>query len=180
MGVDYSTNASSSPQEVSDYLYAIRDCFIVRAMRRGFDRDSAEDSFQEVTYAALREISRGTVFRDLTGLRRWAFTTHRNYCTDVNRRKRSKPSVSLGEHDPAMPFDFIEELTRGEDAKALTQAVEKLPDIYRTAIKGVLQGLSYQEIAVKSSPGKKFDSTTNVRIHRAKAMLRKQLEGVVA
>lgn len=177
MGADYS-DKSSDPQVVSDYLLGMRNCFIGRAIRIGFDRDSAEDSFQQVVYTALREISRGTVFRNLIGLRKWAFTVHTNYCIDSGRRR--KKLVSLGDHDPEMPTDFVEELTRGEDVKALTDAVKRLPDIYRDAIEGVLQGMSYSEIADGSDSERKPLSTTSVRIHRAKGMLRKELAEIVS
>lgn len=176
MVVDDSSKPYSSPQEVCDYLFGIRRCFIGRAMRNGFDRDSAEDSFQQVALIALKEISRGTVFPDMVSLRRWAYTVHRNYCIDASRRSKA---VSLGEYDPEMPTDFIDELTKGEDVKALTDAVQKLPEIYREAIEGVLRGQSYQEIAVESDLDKNV-STTSVRIHRAKGILRGKLEKTVA
>lgn len=135
-----------------------------------------KDSFQEVALAALGEVSEGMVFASHEHLRRWAFRVHSNYCIDVARKR--KP-VSIYEYDSEFPSDFIDELTRGEDIRALTEAIENLPDIYRRAIEGVLLGRSYREIAADSVGGR-VNSTTNVRIHRAKKMLRGKLEGVVA
>jgi RNA polymerase sigma factor (sigma-70 family) len=171
MVVAYSDNINASdPQQICDYLQTIRGFFINRALRNGFDRNFAEDSFQEVAYRTLRALSEGLVFEDTESIRRWTYRVHHNYCIEAVRKK--KP-VNLGEMDLELPAPEVEELLdRRELTDKLSESVRNLPDHHREAIEGLLEGKSYDEIARETN---RLVTTTSVRIHRAKATLKLKL-----
>ncbi len=138
-------------------------------------RQSAEDATQEALLSAYRSLQR---FR-AGGFRAWLFRIAVNACHDEQRRRRSRPALSLdvpqGEDQLAIDVPDPgpspeDQLHQHELGRALRDALSRLPDDQRLAI--VLcdvQGLDYAEIAetMRVSLG-----TVKSRISRARARLR--------
>lgn len=176
MVVAYSyTGALSTPEKVSGFFESFKNYFLARAMRMGIDRYSAEDSFQDVALKSLRRVAMGYAFDDLSSLRRWACKVQLNYCRDIFRRKKSK---NLGEMDEDVQSDseLIKQVEGSDEVERLNRAIGRLPGIYRDAILGVIQIGNYEKIA--KNLGVKL-KTIGVRIHRAKSLLKADLEKII-
>lgn len=175
MVVPYSyAGTFSTPENVCGFLQTIKGCFVSRAVRNGLDRSYAEDSFQEVAFKSLRRVSQGYTFDDPTSLKKWAYRVHLNYCRDFFRKKKAN-NLGDADGDVLSGSDFLEQVEGTDDIGRLNMAIEKLPDIYRQAILGIIKMKPYQEIATDLGLNLK---TVSTRIHRAKLHLKKDLEDI--
>ena len=103
------------------------------------DRERAKDAMQE---ALLKAYQNAGMYQEGTNVAAWLFRLTRNVCIDMLRARK--------EHDPIDDLQLpVQE--RAPDVmlqEALTEEIERLPEIYREAV--VLrdvQGHSYDEIA---------------------------------
>jgi RNA polymerase sigma-70 factor (ECF subfamily) len=128
------------------------------------DRERAKDALQD---AFLKAYQNAGMYQSGTNVAAWLFRLTRNVCIDILRTRK--------EHDP---IDELQ-LAIGEPAadvmlqEALTDEIEKLPEIYREAV--VLrdvQGHSYEEIAAITGTAL---STVKFRIFKARDTLRQRL-----
>ncbi len=136
---------------------------------------SAEDATQEAFLSAYRSLRR---FRG-GSFRAWLFRIAANACHDEQRRRRSRPVLSLdaphGEGQLAIDLPNLgptadEHLLRLELGRVLQNALNRLPADQRLAI--VLcdvQGIDYAEIAEATGVGL---GTVKSRISRGRARLR--------
>jgi RNA polymerase sigma-70 factor (ECF subfamily) len=136
---------------------------------------AAEDATQDALIAAYRAIER---FRG-GGFRAWLFRIAANACHDEQRRRRSRPALSLDtpQGEDQLPIDvpnpgrsLDEHLQQRELGRALQDALARLPSDQRLAI--VLcdvQGFDYAEIAEAMNVGL---GTVKSRISRARLRLR--------
>jgi RNA polymerase sigma-70 factor (ECF subfamily) len=151
----------------------------LRMLRR---EEDAEDVAQETFIRVFRALDRYDPTRSFTA---WMFTIAARLCIDHIRRRRQSP-LSLFQRDAetqeertievADPGPGPDELTsRGEEERHAKALIDSLPHHYRIVVMlRHQQDLSYQEIAeaLKLPLG-----TVKARIHRARALLKQQLEG---
>jgi RNA polymerase sigma-70 factor (ECF subfamily) len=138
----------------------------VRMMR---DRGEAEDVTQEAFLRAYRALAS---FRPGAKFSTWILTISYRLCCDrLAKRKRYSGSELSDRADPAPgPAALVE---RDDDARRLRDAIDALPEKYRTVITLFhLQGKQYEEIAtVLNLPL----GTVKTHLFRAKEQLRKAL-----
>src|SRR5215813_6779171 len=148
--------------------------------------EDAEDVMQDAllkTYQHVGDISEPEAFRT------WLYTTVRNACLMKRRRHAGEPSrfVSL-EHgiettagtvrvdvaDPSRSQD--QRLIDGWVDGRLRQALKHLPASHRMVlVMREIEGLSTKDVAVITGVS---EGNVKTRLHRARLMLRKQLENL--
>lgn len=138
------------------------------------DCDEAEDMSQEVLIKIYKSLGR---YSPEYKFSTWTVKVATNICLDFTRKKRLN-SVSFDEFENiAVDDDSPEDmLLKKEKTMFVRNAIESLPEIYRTPI--VLyhhKGMSYKEIAnVLDKP----ISIVKNRIFRARLTLKESLAGV--
>jgi RNA polymerase sigma-70 factor (ECF subfamily) len=142
----------------------------------------AEDVMQDAlikTYQHVRQLSAPEAFRT------WLYTTVRNACQMKRRRRVGEPSHFVPIDEEAAPhmLEVADTSTRADQQlvnasidERLQRALAALPAAYRMiVVLREVEGLSTREVAEVTGL-----SETNVktRLHRARTMLRRQLEGL--
>ena len=148
--------------------------------------EDAEDVMQDAllkTYQHVSHISAPDAFRT------WLYTTVRNACLMKRRRRVGEPSsyVSLEQGietpDGVIPVDVADTAPPADqrlgdawlDAR-LRHALRQLPPQYRmVVVMREIEGLSTKEVADIVGVS---EANVKTRLHRARLMLRKQLEHV--
>jgi len=148
--------------------------------------EDAEDVMQDAllkTYQHVGQIGEPDAFRT------WLYTTVRNACLMKRRRRAGEPakfvSIEHGNDTPAgtLPVD-VPDSARSIDQRLvdswmdgrLRQALKNLPPSYRLiVVMREIEGLSTKEVAAIAGVS---ESNVKTRLHRARLMLRKALEGV--
>lgn len=144
------------------------------------NREDAEDLAQEAFVRAYRGLH---TFDPAQRFSPWLYRVATNHCVSALRRKRL-PTVPLvvevdGETRevplPDVSGDPARVWLRNEERRELHEAVLALPERYRAAILLYhMEELSYEEIAqVLDVPL----NTVRTYLHRARALLRKTLQG---
>jgi RNA polymerase sigma-70 factor (ECF subfamily) len=148
------------------------------------DSQRAEDLSQE---AFVRVYLHRERYRKTGKFSTWIFTIAVNLAKNEIRRKvRLRDVLSLdylaellGGGDPGIRDDSLppadREVERGQTSEVVTNAIAKLPAVYREAlILRDIEGLAYEEIAdILEIPG----GTVRSRINRARLMLKDKLKG---
>jgi RNA polymerase sigma-70 factor (ECF subfamily) len=148
--------------------------------------EDAEDVMQDAllqTYRHVRRIDEPEAFRA------WLYTTVRNACLMKRRRRVGEPAdfVSLEQGaaargDRHAPLD-VADASRLADQRLidiwrdgrLRHALKKLPPSYRMiVVMREMEGLSTKEVAVVTGIS---EANVKTRLHRARLMLRRHLEG---
>ena len=148
--------------------------------------EDAEDVMQDAllkTYQHVTQLSEPSAFRT------WLYTTVRNACLMKRRRRAGEPStfvsveqgvgtgngtVSVEVTDPSPSID--QRMMKGWLDDRLRQALEHLPPSYRMiVVMREIEGLSTREVATIVGLS---EANVKQRLHRARLMLRKQLEQV--
>ncbi len=140
----------------------------------------AEDVMQDAlmkTYQHVRELNDPEAFRT------WLYTTVRNACQMKRRRRVGEPSafVSIDERASPRSFDVADSAKAADqqllDASIdsrLQQALGALPPAYRMiVVLREVEGLSTREVSVITGIS---EANVKTRLHRARTMLRRQLE----
>ncbi len=144
--------------------------------------EDAEDLTQETFVRMFKALDRYDATRPFPA---WLFTIATRLCIDHLRRRRVRP-VSMARHDPASDEDYTLEIEdRGlrpdehaehaEEEGRVRDLIDTLPHHYRVVV--LLrhqQDLSYEEIAEALHLPL---GTVKARIHRARALLKRHLEG---
>jgi RNA polymerase sigma-70 factor (ECF subfamily) len=128
------------------------------------DRERAKDALQD---AFLKAYQNAGMYQSGTNVGAWLFRLTRNVCIDILRTRK--------EHDPIedMQLPATEAVADVMLQEALTEEIEKLPEIYREAvILRDVQGHSYEEIATITGTAL---STVKFRIFKARDTLRQRL-----
>jgi RNA polymerase sigma-70 factor (ECF subfamily) len=141
----------------------------------------AEDVMQDAlmkTYQHVRQLNDPEAFRT------WLYTTVRHACQMKRRRRAGEPShfISIDERATPARFDVADSAKAAEqqlvDAaidSRLRQALGALPAAYRmVVVLREMEGLSTREVAVITGT---TEANVKTRLHRARTMLRRQLEG---
>lgn len=140
------------------------------------DEHTAADVLQQTLQLAMTRLDQ---LRDATRFPNWLLSIACNEC-----RKRLRSEVQRT-HEGGDTLDDVPErrrsalssLVRREDAVRLALAIDRLPILLREAfVLFVVEGLSYAEIAEATGA---TENTLQVRVHRAKALLRQQLGAAV-
>ncbi len=142
----------------------------------------AEDVMQDAlmkTYQHVRQLNDPEAFRT------WLYTTVRNACQMKRRRRAGEPShfISIDEGTAPQSFDVADSAKAADqqlvDASIdgrLRQALGALPPAYRMiVVLREVEGLSTREVSVITGIS---EANVKTRLHRARTMLRRQLEGV--
>lgn len=161
---------------------------ILRYLRRLVGEHEAEDLAQEVFARASRAL---TTLREKSQLSAWIYRIATNAALDRLRSPsfqrtvhKGLPIVVIGEGEIGIEGKSVEpsdktpsaeaSLIRKEMNECIRGFVENLPADYRTVlVLSELEGLQNQEIA--EILGVSLD-TVKIRLHRARARLRKELE----
>ncbi|HMD01953.1 MAG TPA: sigma-70 family RNA polymerase sigma factor [Candidatus Baltobacteraceae bacterium] len=133
------------------------------------NREEARDATQEAFFKAFRSLR---TFRPTNKFSTWIFSIAYHACCDrLARQKRYSDSELPDRADAAPGPAALAELK--DEARALRQAIDELPEKYRTVITLYhLQGRQYEEIArVLELPM----GTVKTHLFRAKDLLRKKL-----
>lgn len=149
--------------------------------------EDAEDVMQDAllkTYQYINRIDQPDAFRT------WLYTTVRNACLMKRRRRAGEPAhfVSI-EHgiegrDGATAAVDVADDTRPVDEQLmddwmdgrLRDALKKLPPEYRMiVVMREIEGLSTREVAAVTGYS---EANVKTRLHRARLMLRRHVEGV--
>ena len=148
--------------------------------------EDAEDVMQDAllkTYQHVSDISEPEAFRT------WLYTTVRNACLMKRRRRAGEPSsfVSLQQgvqtNEGTVPMD-VPDPSRSIDQRLidgwvdarLREALKGLPPSYRMiVVMREIEGLSTKEVAAIAGVS---EANVKTRLHRARLMLRKQLEHI--
>lgn len=134
-----------------------------------------DDAVQDAFIAIYKSISR---FRGDSTFRTWAYRIALNVCQERLRRRYTQPQISDEDMESALdPCDLEAEVMGRMTGQTVTQAIEDLPQIERSAIEmHYAQDMSYTEIAlVLKCP----EGTIKARVHRAIAKLRRRLLPVI-
>ena len=138
----------------------------LRTMR---DREEARDATQEAFFKAFRGLA---TFKPGAKFSTWIFSIAYHACCDrLAKLKRLSDSEMPDKADPAPgPAELA---LRSDEARALRQAIDELPEKYRTVITLYhLQQRQYEEIAtVLGLPM----GTVKTHLFQAKELLRKKL-----
>jgi RNA polymerase sigma factor (sigma-70 family) len=148
--------------------------YLERAVR---DRAVADDLMQDVWFAVAREAPR---YRPTARFTTWLFTLAHNRMIDWFRASRPQVRLDDTDEDGAQAVALtdsrpgpLENVSAGQDAAAVLEAVSRLPPLQQEAF--VLHadgGLSVEEIAEVT--GSSFE-TTKSRLRYARARLRQLL-----
>jgi RNA polymerase sigma-70 factor (ECF subfamily) len=147
----------------------------------------AEDVMQDALLKTYRYVDR---IRDPDAFRTWLYRTVRNACLMKRRRRVGEPaqhvSIEHGETDrdgESVAVD-VEDASKGPDDLALNEwvgmrlrkALVALPPSYRViVVLREMEGLSTREVAAVTGIS---EANVKTRLHRARVLLREQLEGV--
>ncbi|MEO6595708.1 MAG: RNA polymerase sigma factor [Planctomycetota bacterium] len=140
------------------------------------DDHAALDLRQEALQRAFVKITQLT---DLTKFGGWLLSIACNRC-----RSHLRAEVQRAQSSDAALADLAEgrrsalsSIVRREDAVRLALAIDRLPILLREAfVLFAVEGLPYAEIATATEA---TEGTLQVRVHRAKALLRQQLGSAV-
>lgn len=150
--------------------------------------EDAEDVMQDALLKTYRNVSR---IEEPAAFRTWLYTTVRNACLMKRRRRVGEPAQLLSleqgavsESGETMPIDVADREARPADElvmdawidRRLRTALLTLPRPYRAMIvMRDIEGLTTREVAQVIGIS---EANVKTRLHRARLMLRRQLEGV--
>ncbi len=132
------------------------------------DENAADDLIQEAWICAIARSP-----RDATALRAWIRTTVRNIAHHVRRgeKRRRRREERAARPERVAPDDVVERLERHQ---ALAAAVLALDEPYRTTVLHIFyDGLTVAALAEREGIR---EGTVRVRLHRALARLRRDLD----
>lgn len=145
--------------------------------------EDAEDVMQDAlfkTFQYVRQIDDPSAFRT------WLYSTVRNACLMKRRRRVGEPAafvpLAAGPGGDAPPVDVAdratpidEQMMRAADGARLRAALAHLPPAYRMiVVLREMEGLSTREVAAITGY---TEANVKQRLHRARLMLRRHLEG---
>jgi RNA polymerase sigma-70 factor (ECF subfamily) len=156
------------------YRYAHRLCG---------EAESAKDLVQETFLNAYRGLKD---FRGEAQISTWLYTIASRACLRMRRKRKGEPDrqLSLDEFVPTsegefrlqIPMDGLspeEALQNKELRRALDQAIDKLPKIYRmTLVLRDMEGLSAKEVGAIMGANER---AVKSRLHRARLFVRREL-----
>jgi RNA polymerase sigma-70 factor (ECF subfamily) len=173
---------SSDPGAVEKALALLQDTVFSFSMRVCGQREDAEDTMQEVLVKSLPYLPK---FDNPRALLVWLYKVAKNRCLMSRRKSKFAPIQNLSLEELMPDRQELESLRhggpvnpealaiRGESARRLRDAIQKLPSQYRIVlVMRDMEGLTDDEVAEITGlrPG-----TVRVRLHRARLFVRKEL-----
>ena len=171
----------NDPAGVHHALRLLQGTVFSFSMKLCGHREDAEDTMQDVLVSSLPHLAK---IEDPRALSVWLYTAARNRCWRKRKKESSHKTVALEDlmPDGAELSALLTASTASPEQKALThedklrvhEAVLKLAPQYRLVlVLHDMEELDTEEVAAVLSlqPG-----TVRVRLHRARLMLRKELE----
>ncbi len=175
-----STEPLEAPKDGSSFAELIRPQLgwlrgWLGARLRGAEEQEIDDLCQDIL---LRAVRGQAMLRRPERFPAWLYRIAVNVLRDyLRKRKRSRERARIAdlESEPADPRNLEAALERDEELERLVQAVLKLPRIYREPmILRHVQDFSYAEVARILGT---TENSVQVRIFRARQLLRRQLLG---
>ena len=136
--------------------------------------EDAEDVMQDALLKTYQHVTR---IADPEAFRTWLYSTVRNACLMKRRRRVGEPARFDPIHDAvaadvSRPAD--QQLMDATIDARLRKALDALPPIHRViVVLREIEGLSTREVAAIT---KISEANVKTRLHRARAMLRRELE----
>ena len=133
------------------------------------NQEEAEDAVQEVFIKLWKQGNKIDEYNNIDAV---AVTILKNLCIDQIRKRKyfireDNENLYLQNIDYSSPYELMES---SETENILYHIIEKLPDLYRDAIRlREVDGLSYEEISEKT---KQNINTLRVIISRARKLIR--------
>ena len=143
--------------------------------RYNLDEYTKEDLSQDI-YIILAKHREDIDLTDYNKSRNYIITVTRNYCSNYLRRKNNHPEDLLDDiPEPQTNLDdILDTLIIKEQINQLAEEIHKLDDIYKSVLElKYIAGFSNDEIASILKIKKK---TVEMRLYRAKLLLRKNME----
>jgi RNA polymerase sigma-70 factor, ECF subfamily len=149
--------------------------------------EDAEDVMQDALLKTYRHINR---IEHPEAFRTWLYTTVRNACLMRRRRRVGEPSQFVSVEDgirstdgTTTPVEVVDQAPAADDRlidawmdSRLRGALKKLPPSYRMiVVMREMEGLSTREVATVTGIS---EANVKTRLHRARLMLRRNMEGV--
>lgn len=107
----------------------------------------------------------------------WIYSIAINLCRAWLRARVDAPQSTGAEDPPDLGRSVLSSIVRRESAAAVALAIDRLPILLREAfVLHIVEGLPYADIAEMTGAS---EGALQVRTHRAKALLRRQLGAVV-
>lgn len=162
-----------STLEFNDMLLSNADFLKPFAINLTRDSEAANDLYQETLYKALANKDKYNVG---TNIKAWLFTIMRNIFINNYRRKAKQKTIL-----DSTPNDYLINLKQATVSNAaesdlrikeINQAIQQLPEIFKTPFLLYFDGYKYNEIAdVLHEPL----GTIKSRIHFARKLLKEQI-----
>lgn len=162
-----------STLEFNDMLLSNADFLKPFAINLTRDTEAANDLYQETLYKALANKDKYNVG---TNIKAWLFTIMRNIFINNYRRKAKQKTIL-----DSTPNDYLINLKQATVSNAaesdlrikeINQAIQQLPEIFKTPFLLYFDGYKYNEIAdVLHEPL----GTIKSRIHFARKLLKEQI-----
>ncbi|MES1222475.1 MAG: RNA polymerase sigma factor [Bacteroidota bacterium] len=137
------------------------------------DSEAANDLFQETLYKALANHDKYNVG---TNIKAWLFTIMRNIFINDYRRKVKQRTIF--DNTPNDYLINLKQVSIGNTAesdlrmKEINEAIQQLPEIFKTPFMLYFDGYKYQEIAAELNEPL---GTIKSRIHFARKLLKEQI-----
>ena len=137
------------------------------------DPEDAKDLYQETLYRALVNHEKYNIG---TNIKAWLYTIMRNIFINDYRRKAKQRTIFENTSDESFVNLNQGSVTNAAESnirtKEVKQAIEQLPEIYKTPFKLYFDGYHYNEIAESLNEPL---GTIKSRIHFARKLLKEQL-----
>lgn len=146
-------------------------------------REDAEDTMQEVLANSLRHLAK---IEDPRALSVWLYTAARNRCWRSRKKDANRRTISL---DDLMPGEVElntllatcsaspeQQVLRDEDSRLVHEAVLRLPPQYRIVL--VLHDIEELDTGQTAQVLSLQPGTVRVRLHRARLLLRKEMDAM--
>jgi RNA polymerase sigma-70 factor (ECF subfamily) len=184
------TSTQSTPEDAVAAEQLVRDniaWMLALAERMLRDRSLAEDAVQEAFISALRGLSR---FEGRSSIKTWLHRITVNASLTKLQQLKRLGEQSIDEHLPEFdrqdcrieaPWPYlatVQEILENAELRArVTAGIDELPDSYRIVLQlRDIEGYTTGEVAALL---KISEANVKVRLHRARAALKKLLEPVL-
>jgi len=176
-------NKNAQEQFVNKY-YSNMFSMATRYLR---NREDVEDCLQESFVSAIKNID---TFQGKSTLKTWLTSIIINNSLLILRKRKNKDEISIEEYLPTFDSDgfriepewnfsdLTDELVQKKrDKEIVGNAIKKLPEKYKTIILlRDIDGYSTNEVATMLNL---TESNVKSRLHRARSVLKKLLEGII-
>lgn len=159
--------STPSFEDIANELTPSLTAYLKRMSRNAAD---ADDLLQETLIRIARGLSQ---FEHKSSVKTWAFRIATNVTIDFFRKSKKFKFVEFNESDSSSEFEEDDLLILDEMNDCVRKVIDGLPPDYRAAI--VLYNLHRKSIEETAQICNISIPTAKIRIHRAKARLKKAL-----